>query len=47
MHTDKLEYVYSHISEIEERIETIEENLKWISSDVKVIKKLSKPEKEK
>jgi hypothetical protein len=43
MHNNKLDYIYSHISEIEERIESIKENLKWISSDVKFIKKLSKP----
>jgi hypothetical protein len=44
MRTNKLDYIYNHISEIEERMEIIKENLKWISSDVKFIKKLSKPE---
>jgi hypothetical protein len=38
----ELNYIYSHISDIEERIETIRENLKWITSDIKFIKKLSK-----
>jgi hypothetical protein len=47
MHTEKLDYIYNHISTVEERMEIIKENLKWISSDVKVIKKLSKPKEEK
>jgi hypothetical protein len=46
MYTDKLDYIYNHISVIDERMEIVKENLKWISSDVKFIKKLSKPKED-
>jgi hypothetical protein len=39
MEDNKMNYVYNHISTIEERMQTIKENLKWISSEVKFIKK--------
>lgn len=46
MEDNKMNYVYNHISIIEERMQTIKETLKWISSDVKFIKKISKPKKD-
>jgi hypothetical protein len=46
MEDNKMNYVYNHILTIEEEMQTIKESLKWISSDVKLIKKISKPEKD-
>lgn len=42
---DKMPYIYNHIELIEEALQTIKDNIRWISSDVKFIKKLSKEEK--
>lgn len=39
---EKLKYIYNHIQTLIEHLETIKENLKWMSGDVKVIEKLSK-----
>jgi hypothetical protein len=39
---DKTEYIQNHVITIESRLATIKENIKWLSEDIKVIKKLSK-----
>lgn len=47
MKIDKLNYIQHHILTIEERMETVKEVLKWVSPDIKVIKRLSKQKEEK
>ncbi len=37
----KLKYVYNHISTVKERLDDIKQNLKWITEDVKFIKKIT------
>lgn len=43
---EKLPYIYNHISTVEEFLEIAQKHLKWLSDDVKFIKKISKPKEE-
>ena len=43
----KMAYVHNHISTVEEFLGIAMKHLKWISDDVKFIKKISTPKEEK
>ena len=42
---EKLPFVYNHTELIEEAIGKIKKSIKWIESDIKVVKKYSKTDK--
>ena len=42
---DKMAYIHNHISTVEEFLEIAMKHLKWLSDDVKFIKRISKPQK--